>query len=128
MVNKNSKIYIAGHKGMVGSSCKRILLENGYNNLIYVDSKKLDLRDQIQVKNFFKKYKPKVAINAAARVGGIHTNSIYPYQFLLDNLQIQNNLIQNSFENNVEKFIFLGSSCIYPKFSKQPIKEEYLLR
>ena len=127
MVNKNSKIYIAGHKGMVGSSCRRILLENGYNNLIYVDSKKLDLRDQIQVKNFFKKYKPNVVINAAARVGGIHANSIYPYQFLLDNLQIQNNLIQNSFENNVEKFIFLGSSCIYPKFSKQPIKEEYLL-
>ena len=76
MVNKNSKIYIAGHKGMVGSSCKRILLENGFNNLIYVDSKKLDLRDQIQVKNFFKKYKPNVVINAAARVGGIHANSI----------------------------------------------------
>jgi len=124
---KEVKIYIAGHKGMVGSAIWRLLKDKGYNNLIGKTSKELDLRNQDAVKNFFLTEKPDVVIDAAARVGGILANSNFPYQFLMENLQIQNNLISQSLESDVNKFIFLGSSCIYPKFAPQPIKEEYLL-
>ena len=127
MVNKNSKIYIAGHRGLVGSACWKIFKKNGFNNLIGVDSKALDLRNQFETFNFFKKESPSVVIDAAAKVGGILANNSFPYEFLIDNMQIQNNLIEASYKSNVEKFIFLGSSCIYPKESPQPIKEEYLL-
>lgn len=126
-MNKETKIYIAGHKGMVGSSIWRKLSNEGYTNLVGKSSKELDLRDQNSVNDFFSTEKPSVVIDAAARVGGIMANSTFPYQFLMENLQIQNNLIDASLNNNVSKFIFLGSSCIYPKLSKQPIKEEYLL-
>ncbi len=124
---KEVKIYIAGHKGMVGSAIWRLLKDKGYNNLIGKTSKELDLRNQDAVKSFFLTEKPDVVIDAAARVGGILANSNFPYQFLMENLQIQNNLISQSLESDVNKFIFLGSSCIYPKFAPQPIKEEYLL-
>ncbi len=127
MINKNSKIYIAGHNGMVGSACHRLLQSKGYNNLIYKTSKELDLRNQIEVNLFFDQYKPNAVIIAAARVGGIHANNIYGYDFLIDNLQIQNNLITASEKNNLDKVVFLGSSCIYPKMAPQPLKEEYLL-
>ena len=127
MINKDSKIYIAGHKGMVGSACWNLFLEKGYNNLIGKSSIELDLRNQLAVNLFFKNEKPDIVISAAAKVGGILANSQQPFNFLMDNMLIQNNLIGGAFLNNVEKFIFLGSSCIYPKFSKQPIKEQYLL-
>lgn len=123
----NKKIYIAGHKGMVGSAIWRALENKGFTNLIGKSSSELDLRSQQNVKDFFKIEKPEIVIDAAAKVGGILANNNYPYQFLMDNLQIQNNLISTSLESNVEKFIFLGSSCIYPKYSSQPIREEYLL-
>ena len=126
-MNKNSKIYIAGHRGMVGSAIWRVLTSRGYNNLIGETSEELDLRNQKAVANFFDKEKPSVVIDAAARVGGILANNDYPYQFLMENMQIQNNLIDASLKQDVEKFIFLGSSCIYPKLAKQPLKEEYLL-
>lgn len=126
-MKKEAKIYVAGHKGMVGSAIWRLLKEKGYNNLIGKTSKELDLRNQHAVKSFFLTEKPDVVIDAAARVGGILANSNFPYQFLMENLQIQNNLISQSLESDVNKFIFLGSSCIYPKFAPQPIKEEYLL-
>jgi GDP-L-fucose synthase len=126
-INKSSKIFISGHLGMVGSACWRILEKNGYKNLIGKSSKELDLRNQNDVKFFFNSEKPQVVINAAAVVGGIMANNIYPYKFLMDNMLMQNNLIQMSLENDVEKFIFLGSSCIYPKFSEQPIREKSLL-
>ena len=127
MIDQNSKIYIAGHNGMVGSACHRLFKLRGYKNLIYKTSKELDLRNQIEVNLFFEQHKPDAVIIAAARVGGIHANDIYGYDFLMDNLQIQNNLIGASEENNVDKVIFLGSSCIYPKMAPQPLKEEYLL-
>jgi GDP-L-fucose synthase len=126
-MNKSTKIYIAGHRGMVGSAIWRVLEVKGYSNLIGKTSKELDLRNQHQVFDFFEKDKPKVVINAAARVGGILANNDYPYQFLMENMQIQNNLIDASLKTDVEKFIFLGSSCIYPKLAPQPLKEEYLL-
>ena len=126
-MNKSAKIYIAGHKGMLGSAIHRILIANGYKNIIGKSSKELDLKDQTAVYNFFKVGKIDVVIDAAARVGGILANNNYPYQFLMDNMLIQNNLISASHENNVKKFIFLGSSCIYPKLAPQPLKEEYLL-
>lgn len=124
---KESKIYIAGHRGMVGSAIWRQLEQEGYNNLIGKSSKELDLRNQQAVAEFFQAEKPDVVIDAAARVGGIMANSTYPYQFLMENLQIQNNLIESSLAHDVQKFIFLGSSCIYPKLAPQPLKEEYLL-
>ena len=127
MIDQNSKIYIAGHKGMVGSACHRLFQSKGYKNLIYKTSKELDLRNQIEVNLFFEEHKPDAVIIAAARVGGIHANNTYGYDFLIDNLQIQNNLISASEKNNVGKVIFLGSSCIYPKMAPQPLKEEYLL-
>ena len=126
-INKSSKIYIAGHHGMVGSACWRLLKKLGYYNLIGRTSNELDLRNQSQVYNFLKDSKPDVVIDAAAKVGGIKANKDYPYQFLMENMQIQNNLICSANEFNVTKFIFLGSSCIYPKLAPQPLKEEYLL-
>jgi GDP-L-fucose synthase len=126
-MNKNSKIYIAGHNGMVGKAIHKCLVENGYTNVIGKSSKELDLRDQQLVRNFFKQEKIQIVIDAAARVGGILANSHYPYQFLMDNMLIQNNLFTASLETDVEKFVFLGSSCIYPKLAPQPLKEEYLL-
>lgn len=123
----NSKIYIAGHRGMVGSAIWRKLTDLGYNNLIGKSSHELDLRNQDAVKSFLLTEKPDVIIDAAATVGGILANNDYPYQFLMDNMLIQNNLISSAHESDINKFVFLGSSCIYPKFSKQPIREEYLL-
>lgn len=124
---KNMKIYIAGHKGMVGSAIWRALSAAGYSNLVGKSSKELDLRNQNAVNQFFESVKPDVVIDAAARVGGILANNDYPYQFLMENMQIQNNLIDSALKHNVQKFIFLGSSCIYPKFAPQPLKEDYLL-
>jgi GDP-L-fucose synthase len=126
-MNKENKIYIAGHNGMVGSAIWRTLLDEGFNNLIGASSKELDLRDQKAVSDFIVKEKPEVIIDAAARVGGILANNDYPYQFIMENMQIQNNLIDSALQNGVEKFIFLGSSCIYPKLAPQPLKEDYLL-
>ena len=127
MTSKNTKIYIAGHRGMVGSAIWRALEAKGYSNLIGKTSKELDLRNQQAVQDFFKNEKPEVVIDAAARVGGILANNDYPYQFLMENMQIQNNLIDTAFHAGINKFIFLGSSCIYPKLAPQPLKEEYLL-
>jgi GDP-L-fucose synthase len=127
MISKNAKIYIAGHRGMVGSACWRILEKEGYTNLVGKTSKELDLRSQLSVDEFIKTEKPDAIIDAAARVGGILANDTYPYEFLMDNMLIQNNLIGSAHQHNVSKFIFLGSSCIYPKFAPQPLKEEYLL-
>jgi len=127
MIDQNSKIYIAGHNGMVGSACLRLLQSRNYKNLIFKTSKELDLRDQIAVNLFFEQHKPDAVIIAAARVGGIHANDIYGYDFLMDNLLIQNNLIIASENHNVEKVIFLGSSCIYPQLAKQPMSEDCLL-
>ncbi len=112
---------------MVGSACLRLFQLRGYKNIIFKTSKELDLRNQIAVNSFFEEQKPDAVIIAAARVGGIHANNIYGYDFLIDNLQIQNNLISACGKNNVIKVIFLGSSCIYPKMAPQPLKEEYLL-
>ena len=126
-IAKDTKIYIAGHKGMVGSACWRLLEKKGYKNLIGKSSKELDLKDQQATAKFFKEEKPQIVIDAAAKVGGIWANSQYPYEFLMDNMLIQNNLISNSLKSDIKKFIFLGSSCIYPKMASQPLKEEYLL-
>nr|WP_305775240.1 GDP-L-fucose synthase [Flavobacterium sp. ACN6] len=126
-MDKNVAIYIAGHKGMVGSAIWRTLKAKGYNNLIGASSKELDLREQDEVRNFLQEVKPNVIIDAAAKVGGILANNDFPYQFLMENMQIQNNLINEAHKLGVEKFIFLGSSCIYPKLAIQPLKEEYLL-
>ena len=127
MISKFTKIYIAGHKGMVGSAVWSALKSKGYLNLIGKDFNELDLRNQKSVNDFYSSEQPEVVIDAAAKVGGILANNDYPYEFLMDNLQIQNNLIDGAFKSGVEKFIFLGSSCIYPKFAPQPLKEEYLL-
>ena len=124
---KDKKIYIAGHNGMVGSAIWRTLSAKGYTNLIGATSKELDLRKQDAVQEFISKEKPDVIIDAAAKVGGILANNNFPYQFLMENMQIQNNLIDAAHRLGVEKFIFLGSSCIYPKFAPQPLKEDYLL-
>lgn len=127
MIDKNSKIYVAGHNGMVGSACWRALENAGYINLIGKNSKELDLRNQNDVSDFISDNRPSIIIDAAARVGGILANNDFPYEFLMENMLIQNNLIRAAHEQNISKFIFLGSSCIYPKLSPQPIKEEYLL-
>lgn len=126
-LRKDSKIFIAGHKGMVGSAIKRKLTNEGYNNLLTISSKDLDLRDQSSVNNFFKQERPEFVILAAAKVGGIHANNEYKAEFIYDNIMIESNVIHSSYLNNVKKLLFLGSSCIYPKHSPQPIKEEYLL-
>lgn len=127
MIKKSDKIYIAGHRGMVGSACWRALEAEGYTNIIGMTSNELDLRDQKAVEEFIRAEKPVAIIDAAAKVGGILANDTYPYEFLMDNMLIQNNLIRSAHENDVPKFIFLGSSCIYPKFAPHPLKEEYLL-
>lgn len=127
MMEKSSKIFVAGSKGMVGSAIVRALKKEGFLNIITTSSKDLDLRNQFDVTEFFSLNKPEFVFLAAAKVGGIYANDNYPAEFLYDNLMIQNNVIHNSYLNNVKKLLFLGSSCIYPKFSAQPIKEEYLL-
>lgn len=127
MLSKSSKIYIAGHRGMVGSAIWRALQARGYNRLIGKTSKELDLRNQAAVMEFYRNEKPEIVIDAAARVGGILANNDYPYQFLMENMQIQNNLIDGAHRLECETFVFLGSSCIYPKLAPQPLKEEYLL-
>jgi GDP-L-fucose synthase len=126
-MNKDVKIYIAGHNGMVGSAIWRTLTGKGYTNLIGASSKELDLRNQQAVRGFMAAEKPEVVIDAAAKVGGILANNDHPYQFIMENMQIQNNLIDTALQSGVQKFIFLGSSCIYPKRAPQPLKEEYLL-
>ena len=126
-MKKDSKIYIAGHNGMVGSAILRYLKFKGFNNLIYANSSELDLRNQQSVKEFFILQKPEYVFLAAAKVGGILANDTYRAEFLYDNLMIQNNVIHQSYKNNVKKLLFLGSSCIYPKLAPQPLKEEYLL-
>jgi GDP-L-fucose synthase len=126
-LKKTVKIYIAGHRGMVGAAIWRALDNKGYTNLLGKTSAELDLRNQQAVTDFYKKEQPEIVIDAAAKVGGILANNNLPYQFLMDNLQIQNNLIDGAFKTKIEKFIFLGSSCIYPKFAQQPLKEEYIL-
>ena len=126
-INKENKIFIAGHRGMVGSAITRNLKNNGYLNLITANKNELDLTDEKKVKRWYKINKPDVVVIAAAKVGGILANSNFPTQFLLDNLKIQNNLIEGAWENGVSRLLFLGSSCIYPKIASQPIKEEYLL-
>ena len=122
-----AKIYIAGHRGMVGSAIHRKLVKEGYTNFITRTSDTLDLRNQQQVADFFDQEKPDYVFLAAAKVGGIVANNTYRAEFLYDNLQIQNNVIHNSYLNGVKKLMFLGSSCIYPKLAPQPLKEEYLL-
>jgi GDP-L-fucose synthase len=126
-MNLESKIYIAGHRGMVGSAIWRTLTAKGYTNLIGASSSELDLRNQLAVREFFAKEQPEVVIDAAARVGGILANNNYPYQFIMENMLIQNNLIDSALQAGIEKFIFLGSSCIYPRLAPQPLKEECLL-
>ena len=127
MIKKKDKIFLAGHNGMIGSAILKKLKEKGYKNILTIDRKKLDLRNQVDVFNYFKRKKPKATIIAAAKVGGIYANNKYKGDFIFDNLSIQNNLIHGSFKNKIRNLIFLGSSCIYPKHSKQPIKESYLL-
>ena len=126
-ISKTSKIYIAGHRGMVGSACWRALEQAGYSNLTGKSSKSLDLKNQQDVYDYIGNEQPNVIIDAAAKVGGILANDSFPYEFLMENMQIQNNLISSAHELNIQKFIFLGSSCIYPKLAPQPLKEEYLL-
>ena len=127
MININSKIFLTGHKGMLGSSILRILKKKGYKNIITVDKKKLDLRNQKSVNKFFKIKKPDAVIIAAAKVGGIKANIDYPANFISDNLQIQTNLILSSYNNKVKKLMLFGSSCIYPKNLKKPIKENKIM-
>jgi GDP-L-fucose synthase len=126
-VKKSSKIYIAGHKGMVGSAIVRKLENEGYKNLVMRSSTELDLKDQIKVRDFFKEEKPEYVFLAAAKVGGILANKSYPGDFIYENLSIQNNVIHNSYLYGVKKLLFMGSSCIYPKFAPQPLKEKYIL-
>jgi len=126
-MEKSSKIYVAGHRGLVGGAIVRKLKDEGYQNLLLKTSAELDLRNQQSVKEFFETEKPEYVFLAAAKVGGINANNTYPADFIYDNLCIQNNVIHESYQQRVKKLLFLGSSCIYPKNSKQPIKEEYLL-
>ncbi len=122
-----SKIYVAGHNGMVGSAIVRCLERNGYSNLVLKSHKELDLTDQAATDKFFEEQKPDYVFLAAAKVGGIHANNSYPADFIMENMLIECNVIRSAYRNNVKKLMFLGSSCIYPKTCPQPIKEEYLL-
>jgi GDP-L-fucose synthase len=126
-MNKGDKIYVAGHRGLVGSAIVRLLEGKGFTNIIVKTSAELDLRDQHLVKSFFEKEKPQYVFMAAAKVGGVWANKTYPAEFIYDNITIQNNIINESYRNGVIKLLFLGSSCIYPKNAQQPIKEEYFL-
>jgi len=126
-INKDSKIFIAGHKGMIGSAILRKLISQGYKKLYFKSKNLLDLRNQAAVKNYLKKIRPHAVILAAAKVGGIEANNLHKGEFIYDNITIQNNVIHSSYLAGVKNLIFLGSSCVYPKFSKQPIKEKYLL-
>jgi len=126
-MDKQDKIFIAGHRGLVGSALVRILEDRGYQNLLLRSREELDLMNQLDVEQFFQAEKPDFVFLAAARVGGILANSNYPVDFLFDNLMIQSNVINQAHINNVRKLLFLGSSCIYPKHAHQPLKEEYLL-
>lgn len=127
IMDKNSKIYIAGHRGMVGSALVRSLVAKGFTNIIHRTSKELDLIRQNDVESFFEKEKPEYVFLAAAKVGGIHANNTYPAEFIYNNLMIESNIIHSAYKYGVKKLLFLGSSCIYPKLSEQPIKEKYLL-
>jgi GDP-L-fucose synthase len=127
MMDKSEKIFVAGHRGMVGSALIRRLESEGFSNLLVRDRSKLDLKNESAVTKFFAQEKPALVILAAAKVGGIKANSDFPVEFLLDNLRIQNNVIHAAYENGVRKLLFLGSSCIYPKFAPQPIPETALL-
>ncbi len=127
MINKETSIFVAGHKGMVGSSILRLLKKKNFKNILTVSRSELDLINKIEVENWFSKKQPDIVILAAAKVGGILSNSRYPTQFLLENIEIQNNIIINSWKNKTKRLLFLGSSCIYPKYANQPIKEEELL-
>ena len=127
MINKKSKIFVAGHNGLVGSAIVRKLIDKGYKNIITIEKNNLDLTDQSKVFNFLKKKKPKFIFIAAAKVGGIYSNNKFRAEFIHSNLSIQNNVIHGAYKCNIKNLIFLGSSCVYPKLCKQPIKEEYLL-
>lgn len=126
-MDKNAKIYVAGHRGLVGSAIVRVLQKEGYNNLVLKARTELDLQDQVAVRDFFNTEKPEYVIDSAAKVGGIKANMTYPAEFLHENLQIQNNLIWSAKDTGVKKFLFIGSSCIYPRECPQPIKEEYFM-
>lgn len=126
-MNKNSKIYVAGHRGLVGSAILRNLQEKGFNNIICRTHKELDLTNQNEVRKFFEEERPEYVFLAAAKVGGIHANNTYPADFIYENLMIQNNVIKAAHDFEVKKLLFLGSTCIYPKMAPQPIKEDYLL-
>jgi GDP-L-fucose synthase len=127
LISKSDSIFVAGHNGLAGSAICRALKKFGYKNILTVSRKELNLRDQIKVKNWFKENSPDIVILAAAKVGGILANSIYPYDFIIENIQIQTNVIESAFQNSVKRLLFLSSSCAYPKECSQPIKEEYLL-
>src|SRR3989344_465402 len=126
-MDKNAKIYIAGHKGLVGSALVRILAQGGYSNLLVRTKEELDLTSRTEVEEFFVREKPEYVFLAAARVGGIFANDTYPAEFIRDNLMIQTNVVDSAYKNKVKKLLFLGSSCVYPKNAPQPIKEECLL-
>ena len=126
-LDRNKKIYVAGHKGLVGSALIRKLKKEGFTNIITRTHEELDLTRQAEVEAFFEEEKPEYVILAAAKVGGIHANDTYPADFIMENLQIECNVIDSSYKNQVKKLLFLGSSCIYPRDCQQPIKEEYLL-
>ena len=127
LINKSDRIFVAGHTGMVGSAIKRKLIKNGYSNLLLPKRNDLDLLNNNSVENWFNTNNPDVVILAAAKVGGIQAYFTFPGEFILENLKIQTNVVENSWKNDVKRFLFLGSSCIYPKFAPQPLKEKYLL-
>ena len=123
----DSKIYVAGHNGLVGSAILRSIKESGFKNILIRDHNELELTDELATSNFFKTEKPEYVFLAAAKVGGIHANATYPADYFFQNISIQTNILHHSYLNNVKRLLFLGSSCIYPRDCKQPIKEEYLL-
>ena len=127
MIKKNSRVYVAGHKGLIGSAIVRNLILNGYKNIITISRNKLDLTNQEKVFKFLKRKKPHFIFIAAAKVGGIYANTKYKAEYIYNNLSIQTNIIHSAYLNGVKNLIFLGSSCVYPRMCKQPIKEEYLL-